>query len=118
MARASILARVRARRSRPTGLCWGAWPWVGECAAAVRRRAVASSSLAAQKLAAGGAACNRMRLRPRDDGSAIDSCMVTDVAALHTEPPDVRDEDALLDALRVVLHEQPDIHEKVRCSRP
>lgn len=39
--------------------------------------------------------------------------IITDVAAMHAEPPDIRDEDAVLDALRVVLHEQPDIHEKV-----
>ena len=39
---------------------------------------------------------------------------VHDVAALHAVPPDIRDEDALSDALRIVLHEQPDIHEKVR----
>ena len=37
---------------------------------------------------------------------------MTDVAALHAEPPDINDEEALMDALRVVLHEQPDIHER------
>ena len=59
-------------------------------------------------LSLAGAAPPMASLGPQQGQSVI-----SDVAALHATPPDWSDDGALLDALRVTLHEQPDIHEKV-----